>query len=78
MLSEEFTAGGVRASDSKRKLMASQSLEFNFRNKEKEFTELFGIYFDKIGIDPKTKTSFSVNQEESKQGQAEQTNELLA
>ena len=77
MLSEEFTAGGVRASDPKRKLMASQSLEFNFR-KEKEFTELFGIYFDKIGIDTKTKTSFSVNQEESKQGQAEQTNELLA
>ena len=65
MLSEELTAGGMRAADSKRKLMATQSLEFNFK-KEKEFTELFGTYFDKIGIDPKTKTSFSVSQEESK------------
>ena len=77
MLSEEITAGGLRVADSKRRLYAKQSLEFNFK-KEKEFTELFGTYFDKIGIDPKTKTSFAVNQEESKQGQAEQTQELLA
>ena len=65
MLSEELTAGGLRAADSKRRQFAKQSLEFNFK-KEKEFTELFGTYFDKIGIDPKTKTSFAVNQEESK------------
>ena len=51
MLSEEFTAGGVRASDAKRRLMATQTLDFNFK-KEQEFTAHFGSQFLLIGIDP--------------------------
>ena len=54
MLSDELTAGGVRATDVKRKLMANQSLEFNFK-KEKEFADLFGTFFHLIGIDKDTK-----------------------
>ena len=54
MLSDEFTAGGIRASEGKRKLMAKESLEFNFK-KEKEFVGLFGEYFRFVGIDGDTK-----------------------
>ena len=78
MLSDELTAGGVRAADGKRRLMAAQSLEFNFR-KEKEFVGLFGATFALVGIDGNTKKAIQVDpQEEAKEGTAANTAELLA
>ena len=61
MLSDEFTAGGIRASEGKRKLMAKESLEFNFK-KEKEFAGLFGEYFQYVGIDGETKQAMDISE----------------
>ena len=63
MLSEELTAGGIRAVPAQRQLLASRSLEFNFK-KEKEFAGLFGGWFHQIGIDGETKKAIEVSQEE--------------
>ena len=59
MLSDEFTAGGIRATEGKRKLMAKESLEFNFK-KEKEFAGLFSEYFPFVGIDGETKKAIPI------------------
>lgn len=54
MLSNEMTAGGIRTTDEKKKQLAAESVTYNFK-KERQFIELFGAYFDQIGIDPVTK-----------------------
>ena len=79
MLSDELTAGGIRASNDTRRLRAQQSLEFNFK-KEKEFVELFGALFPLVGIDGNTKTAIQLdpNEESKQQAQATNPTELLA
>ena len=56
MLSNEMTAGGIRTTDEKKVKLAKESLAYNFK-KEKQFVELFGDYFDQVGIDPVTKSA---------------------
>ena len=54
MLSKEITAGGIRTTDEKKKLLAKQSVAWNFK-KEEQFVKLFGDYFAMVGIDGVTK-----------------------
>ena len=54
MLSDEMTAGGIRTTTEKKVKLAKESLAYCFK-KEEQFVELFGDYFEQIGIDPVTK-----------------------
>ena len=71
MLTNEITAGGLRnVTDEKKRQLAAESVTYNFK-KEKQFIELFGGYFDQIGIDPVTKKAKVVA--ESASGAAEES-----
>ena len=59
MLSDELTAGGIRTTTEKKVKLAKESLAYCFK-KEEQFVELFGDYFEQIGIDPVTKKSVPV------------------
>ena len=54
MLTDEVTAGGIRTTVEKKKQLAAESIAYNFK-KEAQFVELFGDWFEQIGLDPVNK-----------------------
>lgn len=54
MLAEELTAGSIKTTVEKKRKLAAESLTYNYK-KEEQFVDLFGGWFEQIGIDPVTK-----------------------
>ena len=61
MLTEEVTAGGIRTTPDNKKKLARESLAYNFK-KEAQFVELFGDFFDRVGIDRDTRQAVATEQ----------------